>query len=129
MKQALRSSGGNITEQHIVDVSLSALFLMEAAKLESRSSIGVTPQTSAHMTRNAENDIDKMVNHLIQKNVTTEVIGRLTPEFSDPTEQGWKKLCSTDWLQGTLLKANTDDLGVEEEIGEVDLDYELYDIV
>lgn len=128
MKQALRSSGGNITEQHIVDVSLSALFLMEAAKKADRA-FSVTPQTSAHTTRNAENDIDKMVNHLIQKNVTTEVIGRLTPEFSDPTEQGWKKLCSTDWLQGTLLKANTDDLGVEEEIGEVDLDYELYDIV
>ena len=58
--------------------------------------------------------------------MTTEIIGRLTPEFSDPTEQGWKKFCSTDWLQGTLLKANTDDLGIE-EMGEVDLDYELYD--
>ena len=120
--------GGNITEQHIVDVALLALFLMEAAKKADRA-FGVTPQTSAHTTRDAENDIniDKMVNHLIQKNVTTEVIGGLTPEFSDPTEQGWKKLCSTDWLQGALLKANTDDLGVEEEIGEVDLDYELYD--
>ena len=70
-----------------------------------------------------------MVNHLIQKDVTTEVIGPLTPEFSDPTEQGWKKLVSTDWLQGTLLKANTDDLEVEDEMGEVDLDYERYDIV
>ena len=88
----------------------------------------MTPQTSAHTIRNAENEIDKMVNHLLQKDVTTEVIGRSTPEFSDPTEQGWK-ICSTDWLQGTLLKANTDDLGVEEEIGEVNLDYELYDIV
>ena len=109
MKQPLRLSGGNLTEQHIVDVSLSALF--EAAKKADRA-FGVTPQTSAHTTRNAENDIDKMVNHLTWKNVTTEVIGRLTPEFSDPTEQGWKKLCSTEWLQGTLLKANTDDLGV-----------------
>lgn len=71
MKQALCSSGGNITEQHIVDVSLSALFLMEAAKKANRA-FGVTPQTSAHTTRDAENDIDKMVNHLIQKNVTTE---------------------------------------------------------
>ena len=51
------------------------------------------------------------------------------PEFSDPTEQGWKKLGSTDWLKGTLLKANTDDLEVEQEMGEVDLDYELYDIL
>ena len=69
----------------------------------------------AHLTiRNAENEIDKMVNHLLQKGVTTEVIGRSTPEFSDPTEQGWKKLGSTDWLKRTLLKANTDDLDVEE---------------
>ena len=128
MKQALRSSGGNITEQHIVDVSLSALFLMESAKKADRA-FGVTPQTSAHTIRNAENEIDKMVNHLLQKDVTTEVIGHLTPEFSDPTEQGWKKLGSTDWLKGTLLKANTDDLEVEQEMGEVDLDYELYDIL
>ena len=77
MKQALRSSGGNITEQHIVDVSLSALFLMEAAKKADRA-FGVTPQTSAHTIRNAENE---MVNHLLQKDVTTEVIGRLTPEL------------------------------------------------
>ena len=128
MKQALRSSGGNVTEQHIVDVSLSALFLMEAAKKADRA-FDVTPQTSAHTIRNAENEIDKMVNHLLHKDVTTEVIGRSTPEFSDPTEQGWKKLGSTDWLKRTLLKANTDDLDVGEEMGEVDLDYELYDIL
>ena len=94
MKQALRSSGGNITEQHIVDVSLSALFLMEAAKKADRA-FGVTPQTSAHTIRNAENEIDKMVNHLLQKDVTTEVIGHLTSEFSDPTEHGRNLVAQT----------------------------------
>ena len=68
MKQALHSSGGNITEQHIVDLSFSALFLMEAAK-KATWAFGVTPQTSAHTTRNAENDIDKMVNHLIDPRI------------------------------------------------------------
>ena len=77
-------------------------------------------QTSATTIRNAEPPA---------KDVTTEVIGRLAPELSDPTQQGWKKLVSTDWLQGTLLKANTNDLEVEKEMGEVDLDYELYGIV
>ena len=45
----------------------------------------MTPQTSAHTVRNAENDIDKIVNRLIQE-VTTEVVGHLTLEFSDPSE-------------------------------------------
>ena len=91
MKQALRSSGGNVTEQHIVDVSLSALFLLEAAKKADRA-LDVTPQTSAHTTRNAENEIDKMVNHLLQKDVMTEVIGRSIPEFSDATEKYGRNL-------------------------------------
>ena len=32
MKQTLRSSGANVTATHIEDVSLSTLFLLEAAK-------------------------------------------------------------------------------------------------
>ena len=32
MKQTLRSSGANVTATHIEDVSLSALFFLEAAK-------------------------------------------------------------------------------------------------
>ena len=31
VKQTLRSSGANVTEKHITDVSLSALFLMKEA--------------------------------------------------------------------------------------------------
>ena len=38
-----------------------------------------------------------------------------------------KKLVRPDLLQGTLLKADTDDLEVEEGMGKVDLNYERYD--
>ena len=44
MKQTLGSSGANVTATHIEDVSLSALFLLEAAKKTDRQ-FGVDSQT------------------------------------------------------------------------------------
>ena len=47
MKQTLCPSGANVAATHIEDVSLSALFLLEAAKKTDRQ-FGVTPPTRRH---------------------------------------------------------------------------------
>ena len=44
VKQTLRSSGANVTTAHITEVSLAALFLLEAAKKTDRE-FGVTTQS------------------------------------------------------------------------------------
>ena len=125
MKQTLRSSGANATTTHIEEVSLSALFLLEAAKKTDRE-FGVTPQSQRHTVRDADQDIRKLAQHLLEKNVTAEVPDRLTPKFIHPTEKGWEKLRSSNWLAGILSNTLVEE--EETERGEVDLDYELYDV-
>ena len=128
MKQTLRSSGANVTPTHIEDVSLSALFLLEAAKKTDRE-FGVTPQSRRHTIRNSIKDIQKVAQHLIENTVTTEMPGRVMPKFSHPTEAGWKRLSSSNWLEGILSRSLVEELETATERGEVDLDYELYDIM
>ena len=52
-------------------------------------------------------------------------------EKCNPSSAGYKKLCTTSWVQETLPKAVTDDddLGSEEEEVQVTLDYEIADNV
>jgi hypothetical protein len=65
----------------------------------------------------------------LEKNATSEIMGRLTPAFKDPTEEGWKKLCCTDWIQEILARTPQDDLQEEQGSGgDIDLSYKLYDI-
>ena len=45
----LKSAGGNLTERHIEEVSLS-VFLLDAAKKTDRA-FGVAPQTTAYSIR------------------------------------------------------------------------------
>ena len=129
LKQALRSSGSNTTAKHIEDMSLGAMFLMEAAK-KADHEFNVT-HTSSHTTRDAQKDVTKMTDHLIEKTVSTETTQRQSSPFTDLTDVGWKTI-STGWLQGVLDK--TSDKGLYEEDDtitgqEVDLDYELSDVL
>jgi hypothetical protein len=54
VKEALKSSMGNLTQKHIEDVSMCAQFLMEAAKTDREFQCH---QSSAHTVRDAEKDI------------------------------------------------------------------------
>ena len=126
IKQVLHSSGANVTEKHIKDVSLSGLFLMEAAKKADRA-FGAPPPSTRHTVTDASSDIKKITEHLLEKNATTEVTARSSPAFKDPTEEGWKKLSCTEWIQKILTNTLEEDLQ-EEQRGETDLDYELYDV-
>ena len=127
VKQALRSSGANITDKHIIDVSMCALFLLEAAKKCDRV-FGVTVQFTSHTARDSKADIIKIQQHLLQKEITKENTERKTPEFVDPTKSGLDTITKGDWLQKHLQLNFEDNLQSEEEDrGELDLDYELAD--
>ena len=68
-KQTLKSAGGNLTGRHVEEVSLSALFLLDAAKKTDRA-FGVAPQTTAHTIRDPSSDVSKMVKHLMENKVS-----------------------------------------------------------
>lgn len=126
MKQALRSSGANVTDKHITDVSMCALFLLEAAK-KCDKVFGVPPQSTTHTVRDAKSDIGKICQHLLDKGITKEVEDRTAPGFVDPTDSGLNTLTHGDWLQKKLQTKYDDNLQNEESHGELDIDYELAD--
>ena len=70
---------------------------------------------------------------------------RSSPTFEDPTSKGYKKLCSS-WLKETLYRttvpyncpdpsdkemhlASDEPYGTERENDDIDLDYELFDVI
>ena len=134
VKQALKSSMGNLIQKHIEDVSMCALFLMDAAKKTDREF--QCHHSSAHTERDAERDISKLVEHLLDKTVVVHSPKRNTPAFTDPTDTGYKKLCNTSWVQEILSKTGREDCDldveeddmVDEDTDEIDLDYEIADV-
>ena len=128
-KQTLRSAGGNLTQKHVENVSLCALFLMEASKKADKF-FNVPPPTTAHTIRDSDKDVEKMVSHLLEAKVSTADRDWTSSPFKDPVESGWAKLWTTDWLKNALardLAEDTPDLEAREQ--ELDIDYELADIV
>lgn len=128
VKQALRGSGANVTDKHITDISMCALFLLEAAK-KCDKVFGVPPSTTAHTVRDSKSDIEKIRSQLLEKEITTEKTGRTTPVFLDPTANGLATLTKGDWLQKHLSSNIDDHLQHETDRGEVDTDYELAGVV
>ena len=132
VKQALRSSGANVTDQHISNVSMCALFLLEAAKRCDRV-FAVPPKSTAHTVGDSKSDIKKLEKHLLERGITTENPDRLTPAFpafEDPTEVGLNKLTKGNWLRNHLQSDFEDLQGAhgEENVGEINIDYELADV-
>ena len=116
--------------KHVEEVSLGALFLMQAARMTDRT-FKVKPPSTTHTVRDSDNDVMKMVTHLREKEVHLVKSERLSPAFIDPSESGWKKISTTTWLKDTLARSleveqsEVDDLQQQDE--EVDLYYELAD--
>ena len=126
LKQAMRASGGNLTDSHIEELSLCALFLMSAAKKVDKEFS--CHQSSVHTVREAKKDIDNMAQQLLEKSATSFLTGRTGPIFEDPTEKGLKKLCNTEWVHEILAKSTSDE-EVEEEERYTDLDYDISDVI
>lgn len=106
---------------------MCALFLLEAAK-KCDKVFGVPPPSTSHTVRDSKSDIAKLRNQLLEKEVTTEKAGRTTPAFLDPTENGLTTLTKGDWLQ-KQLSSKCDDYLQNQNHSEIDIDYELADIV
>ena len=127
VKDALRSSGANITAKHIEEVSLSALFLADAAK-KADQEFGVSNTSSKHTECDCNRDIYNISEHLQNNQVTVEIPERTTPMFQDLTDDGWKKINSS-WLERALNSYPSTELQPNGERGEVDMNYELFDIL
>lgn len=129
IKQALRSSGANVADQHISDVSMCAMFMLEAAK-RCDSVFRVPPKSTRHTVADSESDISKLQKHILQKGITQEDPNRTTPIFEDPTEIGLNKLTNDNWLSKHLTLLSSDDNPqCEQHQGEVDIDYEIADVL
>ena len=127
VKQALRSSGANVTNKHISEVSMCALFLLEAAKRCDKV-FAVPPKSTAHTVADSKSDIRKIREHLLERDITMENSTRTTPSFEDPTESGLNKLTNADWLHKHLQSSSEDNLQDEQSHDEIDIDYELADV-
>ena len=86
LKQAMRESGGNLTDTHIEELSLCAVFLMSATKKVDQE-LGCH-QSTAHTIRDTNKDISKMI---LEKSVSSLACERNSPTFEDPTEKGPNK--------------------------------------
>ena len=118
-----------MTQQHAEDLSLCALFLMEASKRVARE-FGAC-HSKSHTTRDANKDITHVLNHLLEKKVTQELPERTSIAFKDPTDDGLDKMCNTNWIKDTLSRIECDDNLEEDttyELTESDQDYELFDV-
>lgn len=132
MKQALCCSGANVTDKHVTDVSMCALFLLEAAKRCDKV-FGVPPQSTAHTVRSSKSDVQKICQHLTEKGIIKEDNTRKTPAFKDPTVSGLDTLSKGDWIQKKLQKLTEDTPQSSQSYSEVDIevdiDYELADLL
>ena len=126
VKQTLRSSGANVTEKHIEEVSLSALFLLDAAK-KADQEFDVKARSISHTVRDSASDINKMVLFIREKGITTEDTTRDLPLFDDPAKKGFELLCKQGWIEGILggEEEDNDEQSRDTIINEVSLDYEL----
>ena len=88
------SKGRQSTEKHL-EVSLGALFLLDAAKKADKA-FRVSPPGGKD--RQACRDIKTMSNHLLEKLVATNLENRSSPEFINPDDTGLDKLTSTWFL-------------------------------
>ena len=121
----MRAGGGNITRTHAEEISLCALFLMDASK-KVDCDFNVHHST-AHTVRDAQKDIQRLTGTFLQSKVTSEISGRDSPPFTDPTMIGHKKIGTTSWVKDTLAKNSSEDLQIEDN--HEHLNYELSDIV
>ena len=138
----LKSAGGNLTERHIEEVSLSALFLLDAAKKTDRA-FGVASQTTAHSIRDPSLDVSKMVKHLVENKVSQWKIDwlQLSPiqqmkATKSSVALGWMKRChvavyNSPPSENEDLEIINDDYlhGREVNNDDIDIDYELHDVL
>jgi len=133
LKQALKGSGPNLTTSHMVDMSLCALFLLDASKRVDQQ-LKVQVKLSHHTTRDADTDITKMASYLVEEKAEREVATRTGTTFEDPIKKGADKIGKgyiDKYLKRTSQYDDSDDEEADadsavERDEVLDLEYELY---
>ena len=119
----MRSGGANLTPQHIEEISLCGLFLMDVVKkIDSQFE---AHRTSAHTTPESYKDVSKLSHHLLQQGIVQEMDERQSPSFTDA---GLDKICNSSWIWDILDRTEGEDLEREER-EPLDLNYELSQVV
>ena len=126
MKQAIRSSGANITVQHIEDVSLCGLFLLDAAKKVDEI-FGVHKPSTKHTVRDPQGDTTKICSYLIDNNASKEDLSKKSIlTFDNPETKGLERVAKgwiKEYLSGSVQLE--EDGSMEVTMDEDDLYYEL----
>ena len=123
-KETMRGGG----KTHVEDVSLCALFFMDASKKVDRQF--KAQQSTAYTVQVAERNISKLTTSLLENRVTSVNTERNSPSFTDPTDADHKKIATTSWVADTLVSTSIDDLQLGENDTELaNLNYELSDVI
>lgn len=90
--------------EHLIVISRTALFLMEAAH-KAGTEFASNPVQTAHSTPSAEGDVKAMYDAIVSSKAAIEVKGRNSHSaMTDPLEKGFAKL-HQGWLQNYLQRS------------------------
>ena len=125
IKQAMKASGSNLTQQHMTDISLCGLFLLHAAK-QVQVALKTSFHSSFHTVADTSHDIQKMVTYLLEERATSDT-GRTGTEFECPLKKGSKKMGNAfqNFINNIYEPDDSSDDTISEEHN-VDIGYELY---
>ena len=64
---------------------------------------------------------------VLASNLPTHTVDdRVAPTFIDPTDEGFKKMCTKNWLKDTMAKSHKADVHEEGDTEDINIDYEIY---
>ena len=109
LKNALRSSGLNVTQEHLTTISLASQQLHEAAVLCDKE-LYIPANDGDHTETGYQNDIKIMTESMLQNKVTKKISGRhIQPSqlFEPPFDIGWSVATGKQWIKKFLRKTET----------------------
>ena len=101
LKNALRSSGANVTEEHLTTISLASQQLYEAAVLCDRE-FHTPDNYGNHSTTDCQTDIKHLTKSLLDSKVTNKIPGRQLQSGQldePPFEVGWNVAIGKEWIK------------------------------
>ena len=90
LKEAMKRSGSNLTQQHAEDLSLCSLFLMETSKRIAHEFGACCSQ------QGMLKGYHQCGYYFLKKKVAHEIPERTSIGFKDPTDDGLDKMCNTE---------------------------------
>ena len=108
-KNALRSSGANVTQDHLTTISLASQQLHDAAVLND-TELCTAMNYGSHRATDCKDDLIDMIHLLLDHNVTKKIPGRQLDSrqpFNPPFGVGWEVAIGQQWIKKFLRKTET----------------------